>query len=124
MRVRNDKGYLCSKGATKCFGSVKRVKQLSKKYFNEAFKKRSINQQHTASGVSLNRDASISDDDTAVGAHTSSKKYGLKKSVFFADVPPPKYARGHDRNSTISLKPIGQITPNLGRNTNIMSMNL
>lgn len=30
MKTKNDKEHLCSKGATRCFSSVKRVKQLSK----------------------------------------------------------------------------------------------
>jgi hypothetical protein len=128
MRTKHESGHLCSKGGTKCFGSVKRVKGLSKKYFTEAFKKRLAgNQQHTASGISLGRDNSLSDDDTAAAGYltNNTKKIALKRSVFFADVPPPKPVRGGERvASTITLKPIGTITPNLGRNSNVLSINL
>jgi hypothetical protein len=66
----------------------------------------------------LNRDASISDDDTNGGQNTtSSKKYGLKRSIFFADVPPPKIPKQQFDNkySSLSLKPIGEINPDAGR---------
>jgi hypothetical protein len=53
-REKGDPGHICSKGVTRCFQSVKRVKILSKKYLEETYKKKSL--RHTASNESITVD--------------------------------------------------------------------
>lgn len=82
---------LCSKGVDSCFSSVKRVKQISRNFIDETFKKRL--DSHFTSDPSL-LDASKSEEQLpTIGTGRLALKGKLQTSRFFAD---SKVAKIHE----------------------------